>query len=47
MLQAVIKRKEMYKIVDASEWTASDLEKFFKVYENRKDYQIQIRRVDT
>lgn len=44
MIQVVVSRKNLYKIIDITEWTGLELEKFLKAYMDRTDYTIQFRR---
>jgi len=44
-IQVVIKRKNLFRIVDISSWNSRDLNKFLNAYMDRKDYSIEFRRV--
>jgi len=45
MVQVIIKRKDLYRIVDISSWNSRDLNKFLNAYMDRKDYSIEFRRI--
>ena len=46
MVQIIIKRKGLEKIVDISNWNVIELDKFMKAYFNRDDYKIEFRRIE-
>lgn len=46
MIQVLIKRKQLFRIVDISSWNARDLNKFLNAYMNKKDYSIEFRRIE-
>jgi len=45
MIQVIIKRKQLFRIVDISSWNSIQLNKFLNAYMDRKDYSIEFRRV--
>lgn len=46
MIQVVITRKKLFKIVDISGWSGQELNKFLDAYMDRTDYKIQFRKTE-
>ena len=45
MIQVIIRRQNLHRVVDISGWNSRQLNKFLEVYMNRNDYKIDFRRV--
>ena len=45
MIQVIIKRKDLYRIVNITSWNSMQLNKFLEAYMNRTDYSIEFRRI--
>lgn len=45
MIQVIIKRKNLEKVIDISDYSKLDLEKLIKTYTENKEYIISFKRI--